>query len=40
MKDRRSIKDKPEDKPNMTEQEIKNINLNDEKIKHYMRQYE
>lgn len=40
MNDKRSNKDKSEDKPNMTEKEIENINLNDEKIKRYMRQYQ
>jgi len=40
MNDKRSNKDKSEDKPNMTEKEIENINLNDEKIKRYMKQYQ
>jgi len=39
MNDKSSSKDKVEDKPNMTEKEIENINLNDEKIKRYMKQY-
>jgi len=39
MNDRSSSKDKIEDKPNMTEKEIENINLNDEKIKRYMKKY-
>ncbi len=39
MNDKSSSKDKSEDKPNMTEKEIENINLNDEKIKRYMKQY-
>jgi len=33
-------KGKTEDKPNMTEEEIENINLNDEKIIAYMKKYE
>jgi CheY-like chemotaxis protein len=40
MNDKRSNKDKSEDRPNMTEKEIENINLNDEKIKRYMKQYQ
>ena len=40
MNDKRSNKDKSEDRPNMTEKEIENINLNDEKIKLYMKQYQ
>ncbi len=39
MNDKSSSKDKAEDKPNMTEKEIENINLNDEKIKQYMKKY-
>ena len=39
MNDTSSNKDKTEDKPNMTEKEIENINLNDEKIKRYMKRY-
>ncbi len=39
MNDKSLSKDKSEDKPNMTEKEIENINLNDEKIKRYMKQY-
>ncbi len=39
MNDKSSSKDKSEDKPNMTEKEIENINLNDEKIKQYMKKY-
>ena len=39
MNDNSSSKDKAEDKPNMTEKEIENINLNDEKIKRYMKKY-
>ncbi len=39
MNDKSSSKDKSDDKPNMTEKEIENINLNDEKIKRYMIQY-
>ncbi len=39
MNDISSNKDKAEDKPNMTENEIENINLNDEKIKRYMKRY-
>jgi len=37
---RSSSKDKSEDKPKLTEKEIENINLNDEKIKLYMKKYE
>ena len=40
MNGKSSSKESSEDKPNMTEKEIKNINLNDEKIKRYMKQYE
>ena len=40
MNGKRSSKESSEDKPNMTEKEIKNIDLKDEKIKRYMRQYE
>jgi len=40
MNGKSSSKESSEDKPNMTEKEIKNINLKDEKIKQYMRQYE
>jgi CheY-like chemotaxis protein len=40
MNDKSSSKDKAEDKPSMTEKEIENINLNDEKIKRYMKKYE
>ena len=39
MNDKSLSKDKTEDKPNMTEKEIENINLNDEKIKRYMKKY-
>jgi len=39
MNDESSSKEKTEDKPNMTEKEIENINLNDEKIKRYMKRY-
>ena len=39
MNDKSLSKDKTEDKPNMTEKEIENINLNDEKIKTYMKKY-
>ncbi len=39
MNGKRSSKEKTEDKPNMTEKEIENINLNDEKIKRYMKKY-
>ena len=39
MNDKSLSKDKTEDKPNMTEKEIENINLNDEKIKQYMKKY-
>jgi CheY-like chemotaxis protein len=37
---RNSSRDKLEDKPNLTEIEIENIDLTDEKIKGYMRKYE
>ncbi len=40
MDNRSSSKDKSEDKPKLTEKEIENINLNDEKIKRYMKKYE
>ena len=40
MDNRSSSKDKSEDKPKLTEKEIENINLNDEKIKRYMKQYQ
>ena len=39
MNDKSLSKDKSDDKPNMTEKEIENINLDDEKIKRYMKQY-
>ena len=39
MNDNSSSEDKSEDKPNMTEEEIENINLDDEKIKRYMKKY-
>jgi len=39
MNDKSLSKDKSDDKPHMTEKEIENINLNDEKIKHYMKRY-
>ncbi|TES96963.1 MAG: response regulator [Promethearchaeota archaeon] len=39
MNDKSLSKDKSYDKPKMTEKEIENINLNDEKIKHYMKRY-
>lgn len=39
MNDKSSSRDKTEDMPCMTEKEIENINLNDEKIKRYMRKY-
>ncbi len=39
MNDNNSRRDKSEDKPNMTEEEIENINLDDEKIKRYMKKY-
>ncbi|MBY8979530.1 MAG: response regulator [Candidatus Lokiarchaeota archaeon] len=39
MNDKSSSKEKTEDKPNMTEKEIESINLNDEKIKRYMKKY-
>ena len=39
MNDKSLRKDNSDDKPNMTEKEIENINLNDEKIKRYMIQY-
>jgi len=39
MNDKSLSKDKSYDKPNMTEKEIENIDLNDEKIKHYMKRY-
>jgi len=39
MNDKSSSEDKSEDKPNMTEEEIENINLDDEKIKRYMKKY-
>ena len=40
MDNRSSSKDKSVDKPKLTEKEIENINLNDEKIKLYMKKYE
>ena len=39
MNDKSLSKDRSDDKPNMTEKEIENINLNDEKIKRYMKRY-
>ena len=40
MDNKSSSKDKSEDKPILSEIEIQNINLNDEKIKQYMKKYE
>ncbi|MBY9008793.1 MAG: response regulator [Candidatus Lokiarchaeota archaeon] len=40
MDNKSSSKDKSEDKPLLSEIEIQNINLNDEKIKQYMKKYE